>query len=140
MKTTPNDLDPDAWIASIEDPTRRELVATLDARVRRQLPGAPRRMWGSILGYGSHHYRYASGREGDWFPVGIANMKGHVGVYLCVADDEGYLAERNAKRLGKVSCGKSCIRVKKLEHVDLDVLDELLAEAARLVESGKFAM
>lgn len=139
MKTTPNDLDPDAWIASIEDPARRELVAALDARIRRQMPDAPRRLWGSILGYGTYHYVYASGREGDGFPVGLANMKGHVGVYLCVADDEGYLAERHARRLGRVTCGKSCIRIKKLEHVDLDVLDELLAETVRLVESGRFA-
>ena len=140
MKTTPTDVDPDAWIASIEEPSRREIVSRLDALVRAAMPDAQRRMWGGILGYGSYHYEYASGREGDWFPVGIANMKGHVGLYLCAADDGGYLAERNAERLGKVSCGKSCIRIKKLENVDLGVLEELLRETARLVEQGRFAM
>lgn len=133
-------LEPEAWIASIDDPSRREMIATLDELVRRVMPDAERRMWGKFLGYGSYHYKYASGREGDWFPVGIGNMKGHVGVYLCVADDEGYLAERHASRLGKVSCGKSCIRVKKLENLDLEVLEELLVETARLAAEGRFAM
>lgn len=139
MKTRPTDLDPQTFIDGIEDEGRREAVRTLDALVRRAAPQLEPRMWGSFLGYGSYHYRYASGREGDWFPIGIANQKGHIGVYLCVADERGYLAEANADRLGKVSCGRSCIRIKKLDKVDLEVLEELVAEAARMVEEGRFA-
>ena len=99
-----------------------------------------RRADGQVIGYGSYHYRYASGREGNWFPIGLANNKQYVSLYICAADDDGYLAEANAGRLGKVSVGKSCIRFKRLEDLDLEVAVELSRRAAELVKAGRFAM
>ncbi|HSL57646.1 MAG TPA: hypothetical protein VK866_07385, partial [Acidimicrobiales bacterium] len=64
----------------------------------------------------------------------------YVSLYLCAADDDGYLAERNADRLGKVSVGRSCIRVTRPEHLDREVAAELVRSAADLVASGRFAM
>ena len=61
-------------------------------------------------------------------------------LYICAADDDGYLAESNAERLGQVSVGKSCIRFTKLENLDLDVAGELCRRAAQLVAAGRFAM
>ena len=84
------------------------------------------------LGYGRYHYRYASGREGDFCVVGLANQKNYMSLYVCVTKDGKYLAERYGKRLGKANCGKSCIRFKKLDDLDLDAVTALLKEAGQL--------
>jgi hypothetical protein len=115
-------------------------VRAVHERVLAEVPELDVRMWNKFIGYGSYHYRYASGREGDWFPIGLTNNKRYVSLYICAADDDGYLAESNAERLGKVSVGKSCIRFTKLENLDLDVAGELCRRAAQLVASGRFAM
>ena len=86
------------------------------------------------LGYGKFHYRYASGREGDSARVGLAAQKNHLSLYVFVAKGGKYLPEIYAKRLGKASCGKSCIRFKKIEDLDLAVVEELLKEAAQLAK------
>lgn len=85
-----------------------------------------------MLGYGTYRYKYASGREGDAAVVALASQKNHISLYLgCATDEEGYLAERNKDRLGKVSVGRSCIRFKKIEDLDLNVAMELVKQAAR---------
>jgi hypothetical protein len=88
----------------------------------------------TLLGYGKQHYRYASGREGDFCTVGLASQKAHLSLYVCVTKGGRYLAEIYGKRLGKASLGKSCIRFKRLEDLDQGVLAELLAEAGTLAQ------
>jgi hypothetical protein len=127
------------YIDSLPD-ERRETVRAVHERVLAEVPQLDVRMWNKFIGYGSYHYRSASGREGDWFPIGLTNNKRYVSLYVCVADDDGYLAEQNAERLGKVSVGKSCIRFTRLENLDLDVAGELCRRAAELVAAGRFAM
>ena len=83
-----------------------------------------------MLGYGSHHYRYASGREGDWFLIGLASQKRYISLYVCATDADGYVAEHYRERLPKADIGKSCIRFKRLADVDLEVLGELVGETA----------
>lgn len=129
----------DDYIASLPD-GRREIVEHIHEVITDAVPELEVRMWKRFIGYGTYHYVYASGREGDWFPIGLTNNKRYVSVYLCAADEDGYLAESNADRLGKVSVGKSCIRVKRLEDLDLDVVAELSRRAAELVKVGRFAM
>jgi hypothetical protein len=84
------------------------------------------------LGYGKYHYKYASGREGDFCTVGLASQKRYISLYVCVVKGGKYLAEIYGKRLGKANCGKACIRFKKVDDLDLDVVAELLAEAGAL--------
>jgi Domain of unknown function (DU1801) len=127
------------YIDSLPD-ERRETVRAVHERVLAEVPELDVRMWNKFIGYGSYRYRSASGREGDWFPIGLTNNKRYVSLYVCVADDDGYLAEQNAERLGKVSVGKSCIRFTRLENLDLDVAGELCRRAAGLVAAGRFAM
>ena len=127
------------YIDSLPD-ERRETVRAVHERVLAEVPQLDVRMWNKFIGYGSYHYRSASGREGDWFPIGLTNNKRYVSLYVCVADDDGYLAEQTAERLGKVSVGKSCIRFTRLENLDLDVAGELCRRAAELVAAGRFAM
>ena len=129
----------ETYIASLPH-GRREIVERIHEVVTEAVPELEVRMWKTFIGYGTYHYVYASGREGDWFPIGLTNNKGYVSLYLCAGDEQGYLAESNADRLGKVSVGKSCIRVKRLEDLDLGVVAELSRRAADLVKSGKFAM
>ena len=129
----------ETYIASLPD-GRREIVERIHEVVTEAVPELEVRMWKSFIGYGTYHYVYASGREGDWFPIGLTNNKGYVSLYLCAGDEQGYLAEANADRLGKVGVGKSCIRVKRLEDIDLGVVAELSRRAADLVKSGQFAM
>lgn len=129
----------ETYIASLPD-GRREIVERIHEVVTEAVPELEVRMWKSFIGYGTYHYVYASGREGDWFPIGLTNNKSYVSLYLCAGDEQGYLAESNADRLGNVSVGKSCIRVKRLEDLDLGVVAELSRRAADLVKSGRFAI
>jgi hypothetical protein len=134
-------VDPavDEYIGALPE-GRRETVRAIHERVLAEVPDLDVRMWNKFIGYGSYRYRSASGREGDWFPIGLTNNKRYVSLYVCVADDDGYLAEQNAERLGKVNVGKSCVRFTKLENLDLDVAGELCRRAADLVAAGRFAM
>ena len=78
-----------------------------------------------LIGYGKYRYRSASGREGDWFTIGLAAGKGYYSLHICAASAEGYSVERNAQKLGKVKTGRSCINFKRLEDLNLDVAMEL---------------
>ena len=126
LKTRQNDGDVDAYLDSVENPKRRE-----DARriltLMREVTGEPPKMWGSsIVGFGSYHYVYASGREGDWPVVGFAPRKQNLVLYIMpgFARYESLLA-----RLGKHRTGKSCLYVKKLDDIDADVLEALVRES-----------
>jgi hypothetical protein len=109
---------------------RRAVLERVDEVIRSAAPQLERRLWNDTLGYGSFHYRYATGREGDSFVVGLASRKQYVSIYVMAVEDGMYVAEAAADRLGKVSVGRSCIRFKRLEDVDLDVLAEIVRKAA----------
>ncbi|MCB0401850.1 MAG: DUF1801 domain-containing protein [Flavobacteriales bacterium] len=85
------------------------------------------RMWGpSIIGFGDVHYKYASGREGDWFKVGFSPRKANISLYLMGCDISK--ADHILARLGKYKTGKGCLYINKLADVDVDVLKELIRE------------
>jgi hypothetical protein len=115
---------------------RRDTVMTLHKAIRKAVPKlAPAIMSGMgpspIIGYGKYRYRSASGREGDWFLVGLAPGKKDYSLHICVGDKDGYLVERNAAKLGKVKTGRSCINFKKLEDLKLDAAIGLVKQAAK---------
>jgi hypothetical protein len=126
----------DEFLASLPA-DRRATMTTLHRAIRQAVPKlAPAMMSGMgsspIIGYGRYHYKSASGREGDWFLIGLAAGKSYYSLHLCAADKNGYLAERNAAKLGKVKTGRSCINFRKLEDLNLDAAMRLvkLAEKA----------
>jgi len=121
----------DDYIAGLEEPWRADVQRVHDL-IRETLPDLEPNTDGGMLGYGRFHYRYKSGREGDASLIALSSRKAHISLYVLSADADGYLAERYADRLGKVSVGKSCIRFKRADDVDHDALRELLAEAGRL--------
>lgn len=89
-----------------------------------EITGEPAKMWGdSIVGFGSYHYKYASGQEGDWMLTAFSPRKQNLTLYI-MPGFERY--ENLMKQLGKYKTGKSCLYIKKLEDVDLEVLKELI--------------
>ena len=133
--STPRPTAVDEFLDGLAEP-RRALVAAVDETIRGAAPELAVAVDGRFLGYGPFHYRYASGREGDTFAVSMMSGAQALSVYVLGADGDRYLAEANAERLGKVSVGKSCIRVKRIEHLDLDVLAELVRRSADQLASG----
>jgi hypothetical protein len=83
-----------------------------------------------MLAYGKFHYRYDTGREGDWFRIGLASRKAYLSLYITASDGKTYLAETYKDRLPKADIGKSCVRIKRLSDVDLDTLARLVREGA----------
>ncbi len=123
-------MTPEELIAGLEEPRRSE-IALLHDLIRETVPQLEPEVASGTIGYGPYHYRYATGREGDTYVVSLASRKQYISLYvLCVVDGR-YVAERYADRLPKAGIGKSCVRFKRTSDLDLDVLRELLAEAAR---------
>jgi len=120
------------YIERLAEPRRSE-IRGLHELIRRTVPELEPTMEFGMLGYGKYHYRYPSGREGDWMLVGVASNKNYISLYVTAsAPGGGYLAERYQDQLPKASIGKSCIRFKRLGDVDQDVLERLLRRVAEL--------
>jgi uncharacterized protein YdhG (YjbR/CyaY superfamily) len=120
------------YIERLAEPRRREIRALHDL-IRRTVPQLEPTMDFGMLGYGKYHYRYPSGREGDWMLVAVASNKNYISLYVtAAAPDGGYLAETYKEQLPKASIGKSCIRFKRLGDVDQEVLERLLRNVAEV--------
>jgi|SRR5690606_31230227 len=123
LKTKPEGASVSAFLSQIHDPQRRQDCEQL-ALVMAKVTGEEPKMWGdSIVGFGSHRYKYASGREGDWFVTGFSPRKQALTLYIMAGFSE---YEELLAKLGKFKIGKSCLYVKKLEDVDSKVLTKLL--------------
>ena len=125
-KTQATTADVEAFLAAIPDAARREdclrIVALMEAAT-----GAPARMWGpAIVGFGVYHYRYESGREGDWMVTGFSPRKNDLTLYIMPGFDR---YEALMARLGKHKTGKSCLYLKRLADVDMAVLETLVHES-----------
>jgi hypothetical protein len=91
-----------------------------------------------MLGYGLMPYRPRSAKETTTWPlIALAAQKRHLSLYVCAVVDGGYIAEDRAARLGKVSCGKSCIRFPSLDRVDTQELGALLRDAVASTSAGR---
>jgi hypothetical protein len=137
-------VTPEAYFDSLPESNRAEIVA-LDERISAEMRGLERVLWegkfwgGSdqkIVGYGDFTQSTRSGAEVNWFIVGLALQKNYISVYVNAVEDNRYLAEQYASRLGKVKAGKSSISFKRLDDVDLDILMELIAKARTLMAFG----
>lgn len=126
LKTKPTVVNVHDFIEAVADEKQRADAHTIAAMMER-LSGHPPKMWGpSIIGFGSYHYRYDSGREGDMCRIGFSPRKGQTVLYL-VDGFEGH-AELMTK-LGKHKTGKSCLYVKRLSDVDESVLEQLCTKS-----------
>ena len=122
-KTRPTVVSVADFIASVENPKRREDAQAVLALMS-EISGEPATMWGpSIIGFGQYHYRYASGHEGDAPVVGFSPRKANLVLYF--AGDEPEYSERLA-RLGKHKASKACVYVNRLSDLDPAVLREMI--------------
>lgn len=117
-----------AFVKSLKDKQQRHDIQTLIALMRKVTGDRPA-MWGtSVIGFGSYHYVYASGREGDWMLAGLAPRKGQLTLYLM----GGLKTEKPLlSKLGKHRLGVGCLYLKNLEGIDLKVLGELVRRSVR---------
>lgn len=122
-KTKPTAQSMADFLAGVTDEERRKDCERV-AAVMQEVTGEPPVMWGSIVGFGTYNYKYASGRTGDWPLTAFSPRKKDLTIYIMPGVEE--FPDLGAK-LGKYSNGKSCLYVKKLSDVDMDVLRDLIA-------------
>jgi hypothetical protein len=132
LKTKLNDASVEDFLNTVEDEQIRADCFEI-AKIMKQVTKAEPKMWGtSIVGFGSYHYKGASGREGDWMLVGFSPRKQNLTLYI-MAGFERY--DELMKKLGKFSTGKSCLYIKKLADVDKKVLKELVSESVQFMKT-----
>ncbi len=125
-KTQRNDGDVMAYLESVQNKRRRE-DSLVVLKLMEEVTGEPAEMWGtSIVGFGSYHYKYESGREGDFMLSGFAPRKQALTLYI-MGGHERY--EKLFAKLGKHRTGSSCLYINKLADVDLDILREIVSES-----------
>jgi hypothetical protein len=126
LKTQPNDESVSGFLDRVEDDAKREDSYTI-LKLMQEVTGEEPKMWGdSIVGFGTYHYKYASGRTGEWFLTGFSPRVQNLTLYIMSGFDE---YDELLGKLGKHSTGKSCLYVKRLENIDLDILKKLVAKS-----------
>jgi hypothetical protein len=129
-KTVPTKSSVEEFVESIPDTARRTDAQAL-VRLMNDVAGLEPAMWGpAIIGFGSYHYRYESGREGEMPLIGFSPRKAATVLYNAT---EGSDARALMTRLGKYTTGKGCLYIKKLSDVDPDVLKAMLAKSLAAV-------
>ena len=126
LKTRPTKASVDKFLNGVDNDSRREdarCVLAIMQRTTHELPT----MWGDrIVGFGSYHYRYASGQEGDWPLIGLSPGRRNLTLYIMPGFDDYALL---LTRLGKHRTGKSCLYVNRLRDIDMSVLEELIRQS-----------
>ncbi|MEK6480004.1 DUF1801 domain-containing protein [Catalinimonas sp. 4WD22] len=131
LKTQPNSSSVEAFLNGIEDQKKKADSLALLKLFEEWTHHSPK-MWGdSIVGYGTYHYRYDSGREGDWFLTGFSPRKQNLSLYI-MPGFERY--DNLMEKLGKYKTGKSCLYIKKLSEIDLNVLKELISQSIQYLK------
>jgi len=135
LKTQKNDASVEDFLNNVSDESkRRDCFALLE--LMGDVTGEQPTMWGtSIVGFGSYHYKYASGREGDWFLTGFSPRAQNLTLYI-ISGFDGY--EALLASLGKYKTGKACLYIKKLGDIDLGSLRKLIElSVAHVAETNK---
>ena len=122
-KTKPTKASVKEFLNQISDKERRDDCFTV-AKMMEEITGDKPKMWGpTIIGFGSYHYKYASGHEGDAPIIGFSPRKAQFSLYVTVP---GHEDEKLVGALGNIKRGKACIYFKKLADLDLDVLEKIV--------------
>ena len=131
-KTKPTQLKVSDFIAGIENKVKRDDCREL-MKLMAKITGNRAKMWGTaIVGYGKYHYKYESGREGDFFLTGFSPRKQALSIYIV----SGFsINPELMEKLGKYKTGKSCLYVKKLDDVDRSALAQLVQESVAYIRN-----
>jgi hypothetical protein len=134
LKTKPTNISVETYLNNITDEQRRRDCCTI-LDIMKKAAGKEPVMWGNnIVGFGSYHYKYQSGREGDWFLTGFSSAKNHLTLYI-MSGFQNY--EELLSKLGKYKTGQSCLYIKNLKNLDINILTELINQSLRDV-SGRY--
>jgi hypothetical protein len=132
-KTKPTQVSPKGYLEAIQDDERRKDCKAL-AAIMKRVTGCPAKMWGpGIVGFGTHHFKYDSGHEGDCPVAGFSSRKSDITLYLT----PGYLGRAKGllDKMGKHKAGKACLYVKRLSDVELPILERLITGSVKEVRS-----
>lgn len=134
LKTKVTRASVDKFLKSVKDEqVRADCYKILD--IMQKATRSEPKMWGtSIVGFGSYHYKGASGREGDWFLTGFSPRKQNLTLYLMAGFDD---QQDLLSKLGKYSTGKGCLYIKKLEDVNPKALKELVSRSVKKMKTAK---
>ncbi|HEX5937968.1 MAG TPA: DUF1801 domain-containing protein [Actinomycetota bacterium] len=127
---------PKAFIEALPEPRRSE-IRELDALIRKTAPKLEPFVLSGTLGYGRYRYRGSSGREGEWFRIGLASNEASISLHVMAAEAGRYLVEAYADRLPKAEIGRACVRFKKVQDVDVRVLRDLVRKGSKLPPMGE---
>lgn len=118
------------YIEMLEEPRKSE-IEKLDKFIRKTAPSLKPYFSYNMLGYGPFKYKSAKGEMIDWPLVALASQKNYISLYVCAADRKEYVAEKYKKELPKANIGRSCIRFKKVEDIDLKVIEKIIKEGIK---------
>jgi hypothetical protein len=127
-KTKPTKASVKEFLNKIPDKERRDDCSAV-AKIMEEITGDKPKMWGpSIVGFGTWHYKYASGREGDWPVTGFSPRKRDLTLYLMMGFNKH---TELMQKLGKHSTGKSCLYIKRLSDIHLPTLKKLIKKSVK---------
>ncbi len=133
LKTKLNDGDVEVFLNAVDDEQKRKDSFEILKKMKRITKNEPK-MWGtSIVGFGTYHYKYASGREGDWFLAGFSPRKQNLTLYIMSGFDH---KEETLAKLGKYKSSKGCLHIKRLSDVDDKVLDKLITDSVQQLQKN----
>jgi Domain of unknown function (DU1801) len=128
LKTKINDASVTDFLNSIQNEQTRQDCHTIVEIMQKATRATPK-MWGSnIVGFGTYHYKYASGREADWMQIAFSPRKQNITLYITAGFEE---YPELLEQLGKHSCGKSCLYIKRLSDVDIPTLEKLIQASVK---------
>ncbi|QCR32980.1 DUF1801 domain-containing protein [Lysinibacillus sp. SGAir0095] len=130
QKTKETDQSVIEFIEAVESPKKREDAYKL-LKIFEETSGFEAKMWGpSIIGFGSYHYKYESGHEGDAPLVGFSPRKAKISLYFATGDSQ---RQEILERFGKHTTGKACVYINKFADVDEEVLKELIMQSIKFL-------
>lgn len=134
LKTQKNNASVVAFLNRVENEKRKKDAFTLLELMKKITKSEPS-MWGtSIIGFGDYHYKYASGREGDWFITGFSPRKQSMSLYIMSGFGK---YQEILSKLGKYKTSVSCLYINKLDDINMDVLHELIESSFLYMQSKK---
>ncbi len=131
LKTKETDNSVIEFIETVESPKKREDAYRL-LEIFTETTGYEAKMWGpSIIGFGSYHYKYPTGHEGDFMLVGFSLRKAKISLYFATGDSK---REELLERFGKHTTGKACVYINKVADIDVEVLKELILQSVTFLQ------
>ena len=131
LKTKENEANVIEFIENVDNPKKKEDAYKL-LDIFTETTGYPAKMWGtSIIGFGSYHYKYASGHEGDAPLVGFSPRKAKISLYFAPGEPK---REELLEKFGKHTTGKACVYINKIADIDVEVLKELITQSIKFLQ------